>query len=122
MVVEDFLAWAETRELSRDWTLHLRFLIWLKSETSECITETMIKECLAATALRWSMQGLEHVSAKGMLVASAYSTTAAALWKSQDVAAAHTLFFLQLNQQPITACYAISYQNNNWQQAAWQIL
>lgn len=98
-----FFAYAET--LAMDWQLPLQFLSWLHTNCREHLNEAMIKELLVATAVRWAMQGLDHISAKGIFVVSCYSTIAVALWKSTEVDATHKISFMRLPQLPDTNSY-----------------
>lgn len=119
VMIQNFLTDTITRTSMFDWTLHVRLLTWLKEQTTMCITEAMIKELLSASVVQWAMRGLEHITARGMIVTSCYSNQAAALWKSQDVAATHKLIFMQLPARRSANAFALINSVDNQGQLNW---
>ena len=108
-ILLEFFASAET--LAMDWQLPIEFLTWLHLQPAyrERLNEAMIKELLAGAAVRWAMQGLDHVSAKGIIIVSCYSTIAVTLQKSSEADKTHTISFMRLAQLPDANAYTLSY-------------
>ena|SRR3990167_4589128 len=126
-LLELFLCWANENKLSMNWTLHMHLLdfVMQQAEWKSQMNEGLIKELLMAAVTRWSLTGLDHVQAKGIMVASAFLPgLTVGLWKSQEADQPGKIVMIKLTDKLsyLNAHYAISYQQNDWQQVEWQAL
>lgn len=109
------------------WLQHMYFLHWLMEQEvwRKRIDLAIIRELMLASVTRWSLQGLDHVAAKGVLLFSRYSPDVAmGLWKSREPGHPGKAVLVNLveNQHPDMDSYGISYQFGSWQNIEWRAL
>lgn len=124
-MLESFLNFASLNNLTFNWTLHLHLLNWLSQHEKwhALLTTEIKKELLIASVTRWSLTGLDHVDAKGIMVTSKQlPLIAAQLWKSESAGLAHKVMLLQLAEKiyPHADSYALSTVYGSWEKIAWQ--
>jgi hypothetical protein len=117
-IFELFLEWAHQKKLKMDWTLHIYLLDWLCShpQWEKNINEKIKKELLLASVTRWSMNGMDHILVKGMmLVSQRLSGIAAGIWKSTQADQSGKIIFFKIPKHvfPQLDSYAIT-QNEVW--------
>lgn len=80
------------------------------------------KAAMFAFVTEWSLRGLDHITAKGIIVRSqAFPTMAVGLWKSTEPDQPHKIITLDItsaNLLPADA-YAISYTTGSWAGVEW---
>lgn len=118
-----FIEWAGKNKLVMDWTMHVHLLNWLCDQPSwkAKISLEIKKELLMAAVIRWSLSGLEHIEAKGILLASHHLEKGVALWKSIEIHLPNKLRIMRLQQEFFRwkNGYAIAYEHFNWRDAKW---
>lgn len=118
--INHFLKWAHDQSVSMDWLLHIRLLNWLKQQAIFHIDAQLIKDMLGAAALRWSINGLDHLPVKGILLTShLLPNEGIGLWKNQAAHESHHIVSLKLAKH-FSDGYAISYQYGSWGNIKWQ--
>lgn len=116
-----FLSWADTQSIVMDWTLHVALLNWLNHEEKwrPFLGIEVTKELLLAAVTRWSLSGLEHVKAKGILLTSQHlPDQAVGLWKNEKPNLASKILLIKLNKS-LPDGYAISYEAGSWDNVKW---
>lgn len=120
-LLDDFFNWVQSRQFQINWMLHVALLNWLKQQEKwqSLIDETIIKELLIAAATRWSLSGLEHVKARGILLASAHLPNAAiGLWKNKTPDEISKIQLLKLSKS-LTDGFGVSYVDGEWDNVKW---
>lgn len=120
-MLQSFLCWAHEKDLAMDWTLHNCLLNWLcqEKEYLQFMDRAVIKELLIASVTRWSLSGLDHVKAKGILLTSRHlSGTGIGLWKSKKIDEVNKIVQIKLSKS-MPDGYAISYVEGRWDKAKW---
>lgn len=119
-----FLAWAEQHKIPMDWTTHIHLLNWLKQSGWDIKLE-IIQELLTAAVIRWSLNGLDHITAKGVIVASQHlPELGVGLWKNTKPDELPKMVHIHIPshlQSPVDR-YAISYVENSWKEVDWLVL
>lgn len=134
-IVDTFLEHALAHKINLDWKMHLQLLNWLTHTNQSAIDPELIEELLIATTLRWSLIGLEHVDAYGMMAATPLlPEMAIGLWKNHQPHLPNKIIRLRMRKDmPLTTArhrhprvsadlypsYAISYHKDTWDQANW---
>jgi hypothetical protein len=115
------LLWIKHKKVSFDWMLHLQVLSWAAAQPSPLLTPEVSRACLQAAVIRWSLAGLEHIAAQGLLVtAPSLPRLAIGVWKNQQPINHHRLVNIHLASDTLGPInYAISYEVANWQNARW---
>jgi hypothetical protein len=126
-ILKPFLHWADEKHLIMDWMTHLHLLNWLHQQNNwrPWLNVDRIRELLTAAVIRWSQSGLDHVTARGLMVASKHMPgKALGLWKSTEVAKNNKVVLIHLPKKitPETDCYAITYTQGSWDKAHWMEL
>lgn len=110
-----------------DWLLHMHFLYWLIQQPaySARIDFLLVRECMQASVLRWSLAGLEHTDAQGVMLFSQHSPEiSVGFWKSREAGRPGKIVLINIpeNNHPETDSYAISYEFGNWQNVEWHAI
>ncbi len=126
-ILEPFLDYVSDHHLTMNWSLHVHLLNWLIKHPNwqPLVNVAVIKELLTGAVTRWSLTGLEHLSAKGMMVVSKHLPgTAVGIWKSDAADRPNKVVTIQLSQagHPGEDRYAISTVQNDWREAQWMAL
>lgn len=115
---QNCLRWLLKNHVSVDWCLHLHILQWLALR--HVLTPPLSRELLTAAAIRWGLEGLEHVQARGILLYSDYLIQEGiGLWKNQDLVKMPRLVRVRLPSLGVSLCYTISQQEGIWDTARW---
>jgi len=127
IVLDAFLSWMDKNNLEMEWSLHLYLLHWLchHSVWKKIIDNDIKKELLIAAVTRWSLLGMEHVTAKGMQIYSSCLPDAAiGIWKSTEMARPAKIVMLPLSDdlRPARDAYKVSFSSGNWEGLEWQTL
>lgn len=123
-ILDPFLQWAEQQKISMNWTAHLHLLNWLMQQEKlrTQINAGIVKELLTAAVIRWSLNGLDHIAAKGIMVTSKHMPgVAAGLWKNKEANKTSKVIIIKLpdNSRLVQDSYAISYQEESWEGVQW---
>lgn len=119
-IAQAFLQWAEAKQLSMGWSMHVHLLNWLCQEEKwrEHIQADRVKELLRAAVTRWSLSGLDHFDAQGIMVTvKQLPELAIGLWKSSAADQFSKLVTIQLADavRPQADSYALAYQQGRWE-------
>ena len=100
--------------LENDWRLPIYLIEWLPSLASSCV-----KSLMTTAVIRWSLQGLAHISAKGILLTSqSLPNVGIGLWKSSTAYEGHKLIEVSLKNCQQDA-YLISLVSKQWLPQTW---
>jgi hypothetical protein len=138
-LLRPFLAWSYEKHLTMDWTLHIHLLTWLnqhekwareiKKNKEKEKEKEIVKELLTASVIHWSLRGLDHVSAKGILVTSPHMQgLAVGLRKSKTPEMMHKVVIVRLDDHLMKVMgqikhhyYALTY-GDDWRELEWKIV
>lgn len=125
-VLSEFVEWADKQRLTYGWSLSVHLLSWLsqQSEWSSRLSDEIKKELLQAAAHRWSLNGMDDMTAQGLLLrSSSWPGYAVGIWKAAINQAGRQLV-LQLPESVSSTgnCYAISRQQGSWDGIEWVVV
>lgn len=102
-------------DLTNDWCVPVYFIHQLK----DSLNENQIKELLFAAVMRWGLQGLEHIPAKGILMASEFlPNIGIGLRKNERVTSGHRLISVKLKNVRRNA-YLVTQDTEQWSPRVW---
>lgn len=116
---ESFLLWADRKKIPMNWATHIHLLNWLYSEEQwrSKIDAALIKQLLQAAVTRWSMNGMDHYSAKGLILTASYlPAIAVGIWKNSVPDKAGNIVILKIPERsmPEGVSYALSDIDGDW--------